>query len=201
MLLGFDLLIVGAVAGDVSLGYYGAAFTVTNLPLMALSGVGAIALHRIAAANPASRAQIARRWLAGAVAVDLVIVAGLELVIDPAIRIVLGREFVPAIDCARIMIVAWAFLALRIVIAYLLQGMGLPGRVSVAEVIGGVALVPLVFVGVQSHGIVGAALGMCAAGFLACLVLVVLLVDALRGHVTAAPDTNAQPRPSDTLRP
>jgi len=193
MLLGIDLLIVGAVAGDVQLGYYGVATTVTNLPVMVLAGVGAIALHRIAAAAPDARPEIARRWLAGALLIDLVIVVGMEAVIDPAIRIVLGPAFVPAIDCSRIMIVAWAFLAFRVVVGSLLQGMGLAGRVSAVELVGGIALVPLVLVGAQLYGIVGAALGMTFAAVLACVVLTALLARAIRIHGAAAEDVPQSP--------
>lgn len=180
MLLGLDMLIVGAVAGDVPLGYYGVATTVTNLPLMVLTGVGAIALHRIASAQPEDRAEIARRWLAGALIIDLGVVIAMELVIDPAIRIVLGPAFVPAINCSRIMIVAWAFLSLRIVIGSMLQGMGLAGRVSAVETVGGVVLLPLVFLGVLQAGIIGAAAAMCVAAVIVCLVLLLLLARALR---------------------
>ena len=78
------------------------------------------------------------------------------------------------------MIVAWAFLSLRVVIGSLLQGMGLAGRVSAVETVGGIVLLPLVFVGVLQAGIIGAAAAMCVAAVVACLVLFVLLVRALR---------------------
>lgn len=169
--LGLDQVVVGSIVGTTALGYYAVAVTLTNLPVMVLAPLAPLALARIAAAPPLERRKVARGWVWWAAGVVLVLCAGLELVIGPVIRIALGEEFVPAITCARIMIVAWGFLAMRLLLSSMLQGAGRPGRVSAAESMTAVLMVGLVSLGCSRWGIEGAAGALVISGLFANLAL------------------------------
>ena len=88
--LGVDQLILGLLLLPTDLGLYAAALSMTNLPVVLLSGVAAMLLPRMAMRGGAARAQLLHRWFAAALAIDLILVLALEVVIDPAIRILFG---------------------------------------------------------------------------------------------------------------
>lgn len=169
--MGIDHLLVGALLGQASLGLYAVAASITNLPLIVLAGIAAIMLPRMASRSASDGATMLRRWLLAAIALDLLIVVGLQVVIGPAISILFGREFVPATASARILIVAWAFLALRRVLTAAVQGQGKAGIASTIEGVCMAALLIGVVTGVKLYGIEGAALAMAAIGAGSCLAL------------------------------
>ena len=173
--LGVDHLLVGALLGQTSLGLYAVAASVTNLPLIVLAGVAAILLPRMATRSASSGITMLRRWLLATIALDFLIVLCLQAVIAPAIRILFGSEFVPATTSARILIVAWAFLALRRVLTAAAQAQGKAGRASTIEAVCmGILLVGVVL-GVRFFGIEGAALAMASTGAVSCLALALLV--------------------------
>lgn len=167
--LGFDQLVVSLLLGTHALGLYVVAASITNVPAMALRPVSAMLMPRIVAAPPEIASAMTRRWLAAAAGLDLLMVAGLEVVIGPVIRILFGSEFTSATTAARIMIIAWGFLAFRLVLTAVLQAQGRAGKASVVEVIATVALVTGSYFGAQHHGIEGVATAVAVAAALACL--------------------------------
>ena len=173
--LGIDHLLVGALLGQASLGLYAVAASVTNLPLIVLAGVASILLPRMAARNASDGIGMVRRWLLAAIALDLLILVCLQAVISPAIRILFGNEFVPATESARILILAWAFLALRRVLTAAAQAQGKAGRASTIEAVCMGILVIGVVAGVKLFGIEGAALAMAFVGAVSCLALGLLV--------------------------
>lgn len=173
--LGIDHLLVGAMLGQASLGLYAVAVSVTNLPTIVLSGVAAILLPRMAAQSAPRGIALLRRWLVAAIALDVVLVVGLQIVIAPAIHIAFGEEFVPATTCARILIVAWAFLALRRILTAAAQAQGNAGKASVIEAVCAVILIAGVVVGGGLYGIEGAGLAMAIAGAVSCGLLAILV--------------------------
>ena len=163
-----DQLVLGFLVTSATLGLYAVASSVTTLPGMVLGGVTATLLPRMAARGPVEAAATMRQWVRGALVVNLVLVLGMEAIIAPALRIFFGEAFVPAIGCARILIIARAILALRLVLSAAAQAQGRGGRTSTIELIAtGVVLVS-VPIGVHLHGIEGAAVGLVLAGVAAC---------------------------------
>jgi O-antigen/teichoic acid export membrane protein len=173
--LGLDHLVVGAVLGQAPLGLYAVAASSTNLPAVVLGGVSSILLPRMAALPEAEAAALFRRWLLAACAVDLLIVLGLELLIGPALRLAFGPEFVQTTTCARLLIVAWGFLALRRVLTSAAQAQGEAGKASLAEGMCAVLLLLGVGLGSARYGIEGAAVAVIGAGLLCCCWLATLL--------------------------
>lgn len=167
--LGVDQLVVGLLLVSADLGLYAAAISMTNLPVVLLSGVAAMLLPRMAARGLAARAGLLRRWFAAAVVIDLVVVIGLEIIIAPAIRILFGAEFVPAIPCARILILAWGVIALRGVLTAAAQAQGRSGTTSVVEAVALVVLVVAGVIGVQTGGINGMAVAFGLSGLTSCV--------------------------------
>ena len=163
-----DQLLVGLAASSVALGLYAVASSVTTLPGMVLGGITATLLPRMAAHSPVPAAAIMRRWLAGALGVSLLIVVAMQVVIAPALRILFGDEFVPAITCARILIVAQAVLAMRLVLSAAVQAQGRGARTSIIELIAVGVMLAGVPVGVLLYGIEGAATAVLLAGLIAC---------------------------------
>ena len=166
---GLDQLLVGLVLGSSALGLYAVAASATSFPSIALGGVAAILLPRMAGLPPAGASAVMRRWIGLAIALDLAMVAGMQLVIGPALRILFGHEFVPATDVARILIFAWALLAMRRVLVAAAQAQGRVVAASYAEAGSTVVLVVAAFVGMHLWGIKGAGLALLIAGAVACV--------------------------------
>lgn len=166
--MGLDQLIVSLVLGTVSLGLYAVAYSVTSLPLLVVGPVAAALLPRLAAAAPADRPALARSWLLGASAVLVVVVAAVQVVLSPAIRLAFGEDFVPAITPARWLIVAWSLLAFRRVLTAIVQSQGRPGAASACELGCAVVLVAAVVTGASVGGIVGASCGLTVAAAVSC---------------------------------
>lgn len=168
--LGFDQIVVSVVLGTHALGLYVVAVSITNVPGMVLRTVAAMLMPRLVAASAESRRAMARRWLAAAAGLTLVIVLALEAVIGPAIRILFGAEFEAATPAARIMIIAWGFLAFRLMLTAVLQAQGRAGRASLVEIVATGVMVVAAVVGTHTIGIEGAALAMLVTAVLACLI-------------------------------
>ncbi|MDO7867857.1 lipopolysaccharide biosynthesis protein [Nocardioides jiangxiensis] len=173
--LGLDVLIVGFVLGAVQVGYYATAVTVTNVAALALANVAGMLLPRLTAVSGAARAARLRRWLLVSAALDLLITLGLEAVISPVMRILMGPEFIPAIPPARLMILAWGLLAFRLVLTAGVQARGHAGTASSIELLCAVLLVPAVGGGALLADLEGAVVGLAAVGALSCVLLALLL--------------------------
>jgi O-antigen/teichoic acid export membrane protein len=165
--LGLDYVVVALVLSAADLGHYAVASSVSTLPIMILAGVGGSLMPRMASLPRAAAGAVMRRWLAAALVVDLVLVAMMEAVVGPAIKILFGPEFVPSISCARPLIVVMAVLALRIVVASAVQAQGRGGRGSLIDLAASAIMVPGMAVGAARWGVDGAALGYLVGAVLA----------------------------------
>ena len=182
--LGLDALVVGILLAPTQLGLYAVAVSVTTVPAMALGGIATALLPRMAASPPAEATAVMRRWLLRALAIDLALLVGLELVIAPAIEIFFGDAFVPAVACARILIVARALFAMRLVLAAAAQAQGKGSRTSTIELAATALMLVGVGVGAGVGGIEGAAYAMLLAAAFSCACLTMLL--SWRGEHRAA---------------
>lgn len=150
--LGLDRVLVGGVLGIVSLGLYSAAVAVAHLCNIIASIISVIVLPEVAQnPDPAERTALIRRWLLLAAAAMVVVVAGLEVIVAPAIRFAFGDEFAGAIPCARWLIVADGLLGFRRVMISVLQAEGRGGTASWIEL----AMTPILVIGVIVAGQIG----------------------------------------------
>jgi O-antigen/teichoic acid export membrane protein len=122
--LALDRTLVGAIMGTVALGLYSAAAALASLPAMMGTGVAAVLLPRVAAAqaDPVLERQVVRRWIGGAVLVLGLLTAGLVLAADWIIVLAFGREFESAVAVAHWLVAASGLLGLRRVLVAVLQG-------------------------------------------------------------------------------
>lgn len=171
--LGLDRILVGALLGTVSLGLFATALAVSNLCRLVSNAVRVIVLPRVATHqdDPVAQRAVVRRWVGITVVLATVIVAVLEIVVEPVIRHAFGPEFVGAVDCARWLIVADGLLAVRSVMIAAMQGQGRGGTASWVEL----ALLPVLLVGIvvaaQAESLVGVGVTLTAVGLLSCLAL------------------------------
>lgn len=166
--MGLDHVVVALTLGPAALGLYVVAVSTTNLPGMALRPVATMLMPRLVATAPQGRSHLLRRWLLAAVALDIAMVLALEIIIGPAISVLFGAAFVPAIAVARIAIVAWGFLAFRLMFTAVLQSQDRAGVASLIEVVTTVAMVPAVWAGATLGGIEGAATALALSAALCC---------------------------------
>jgi O-antigen/teichoic acid export membrane protein len=168
---GFDQLIVGLILGQSALGLYAVGASLTSVTVIVLTGVASILLPRLAALSAISDAAAVRSvrlWTLGSVALIIPMVLVVQVLLEPALRIFFGHEFVPALGVSRILCVSWAVLAVRRVLTAAAQAQGRVGTTSVVEVASTLALVVGVFLGVHLDGLTGAGWGVLAAAVLSC---------------------------------
>ncbi len=122
--LALDRTLVGAILGTVALGLYSAAAALASLPAMMGTGVAAVLLPRVAAAqaDPDLERQVVRRWVGGAVLVLGVLTTLLVLSAGWIIVLAFGREFESAVAVAHWLVAASGLLGLRRVLVAVLQG-------------------------------------------------------------------------------
>lgn len=169
--LGLDYVVVALVLSAADLGHYAVASSVSTLPIMILAGVGGSLVPRMASLPRSEAIAVMRRWLAAALAVDVVLVAMMQAVVGPAIRILFGHQFVASIPCARVLIVVMAVLALRIVLASAVQAQGRGGRGSLIDLAASGVMVVGIAAGADRWGVEGAAAGYLGGALLAAALL------------------------------
>lgn len=179
--LGLDSLLVGYLLGTASLGIYAVALSVATLPSVILAAVATALLPRMTARDPVDAAALLRRWLLASAALDLALVAALQLVLDPAIRIFFGEAFIPSIAISRVLMITQAFVGIRLMMSVAVQAQGRAAAASYVDLCCGAILVVAVIVGAHTHGLMGAAVGMTVAAAANCAALAVLTSWSGRG--------------------
>lgn len=175
--LGLDRLLVGGLLGTASLGLFATALAVSNLCRLVSNAVRVIVLPRVATHqdDPVAQAAVIRRWVAITVGLVVGIVAVLEVVVEPVIRLAFGEDFTGAVACARWLIVADGLLALRSVLIAVLQGQGRGGSASWIEL----AVLPVLLLGIAlaagRDSLVGVGVSLAVAGLVSCAALAVVV--------------------------
>lgn len=169
--LGLDVLVIAVLLGPVATGYYAIARTVTNLPFLVLSNIAVNLLPRWVVAHQAGRRREALRPIMLAGVATVLMVTGLELVLQPVIHIFFGNAYLPSVPCARILALGLALSGLRRLLLTLLQAQGRVRTGSVNEA--RVALVMLAAMAVGAHvgGLQSAAGGLLAGALLGLVVM------------------------------
>ncbi len=178
--LGLDRNLVGIWLGTVSLGLYAVGAAFANLSTIVGNGVASLLLPRLAATvdDPVEQRRLVRSWLTTTAALMVVMVAGLQLILAPLIRVAFGPEFEPAIEIARWLILADGLLGFRRLPICVLQARGRSGVASLIEFVVTLAVILGIALAAAAGDVVLVAVSMAAGGAL-CLVLLGL---ALIGH-------------------
>ncbi len=176
--LAIDQAAVGLVLSRHELGLYVVASAFNNLASILVSGLGVVALPRIAAEGDRSlrnrsmiRIAIASAGLAAGVT------GGVELIVPFVLPLAFGGAFASAVPAARILVLAGFFLALRRILIVFLQALGRPGQTGVGEAVGICTLAFLALVLIPALGLIGASTALAGAAATADVYLVFALWD------------------------
>ncbi|PQZ91084.1 hypothetical protein CQ018_14050 [Arthrobacter sp. MYb227] len=169
VLLNADNVVVSRMAGPTALGFYFLAFNISSWPMNAIGQViRSISLPAFSRANTSPQRilsdSIAPAW-------TIILFAGLMLglLAAPVIELVYGRKWLLAVPVLAILGIFGALRTIFDMAAAFLLANGRSSVVLIIQMIWLVCLVPLMIVGTNLAGIVGA-----AAAHLACAVLFVL---------------------------
>jgi len=173
--LAIDRLLVGSLLGNAALGLYSVAFALGGLTSIFAMCLAQVSLPHISSlqGDPEAESRFVRRWLLTTVVLLGLVVGGLELLLEPIIRVTFGHDFLGATDCARWILAASGLLGLRRVLIAVLQGRDRGRVASWTEL----ALTPIVVIGIvlsaAADSLVGVGVTMFAVGAVGCLVLAV----------------------------
>jgi O-antigen/teichoic acid export membrane protein len=166
--LQIDQAAVGLLLSRYDLGLYAVGSAFDNLPGILVSGVGMIALPRLARApDGESRRAIMRNAMLLALALAGAAALFTEAIVGWLLPVAFGSAFSGAVAPARILILAGFFMGMRRILVVFLQGVGRPGRTGVGEMIAVVALLLLAALLLPLLGLIGASLALLGAAIAA----------------------------------
>ena len=162
--LQIDQAVVGLVLSRYALGLYAVGSAFDNLPGILVSGVGMIALPRMASAHDrGSRIAVMKRSLLLAALLAGVATVFAEAIVGWLLPVAFGEAFAPAVVPARVLILAGFFMGMRRIFVAFLQGGGRPGQTGVGEILALATLLLLAALLVPALGLVGASLALLGA--------------------------------------
>ena len=182
-------VLLGVVAGTTQVGYYRVALAPQSGFSAASAPVRLVLLTEQTRDWEHGRAQTVlrgvKRYSLGAAAVALVSVPIFLLGMPWLVRVVFGEEYLPAVDAARIVLVAAAILLVLGWSKSLPVTIGRPRLRIVTHSLEALVLLPLVVVLGERHGVTGAAVAILVSTLVFALAWVVILV-RLRDELRAA---------------
>lgn len=174
-----DVLLVGAIAGSVTAGYYGAVSRALSPLRMVTSSLSAVLLPVAVRYKREQRKSLVLS-IGGVLAVMSAMYVGLAVFAEDMISLLLGSQFTPATSAFILVVLSLVFASISSVLTPILQARGvqaLVGRVSIFTSLvslGGIAI------GVQVSGVTGAGAGLAVSYVLQCLILVVSFIAVRR---------------------
>ena len=178
--LQIDQAVVGLLLSRYDLGLYAVGSAFDNLPGIFVSGVGMIALPRVAGApNREARNAIMRRAILVSVGLAGAATAFAEAIVGWVLPVAFGSSFSGAIPAARVLILAGFFMGSRRIFVVFLQGLGRPGPTGVGELLALVTLLGLAAILVPLFSLVGASLALLGAAVVANVFLIQVLARAV----------------------
>jgi O-antigen/teichoic acid export membrane protein len=178
-----DVLVLGHFRPSAETGFYVAGAAAASMVALVPNSLALLLLREFARLDSAS----ARRALALIITVGLpasvAALAAYMLVVPWIVEIAFGHEYQGAAQLGQVLAIASAARGFGLMLSNVLRGLGLPFETSVAEVIGGVVLIPLLFWSVPLFGSAGAA---AAAAISGAVNLAVLLLYVLK-HTRLTP--------------
>ena len=158
-----DQLVISIFLAPVSLGLYVIAVTLTSLTTLVGTSVQSVALPALAGVPQHELPRLARRLLAGTIAVSAAISLALVFALPSLVSLFFGGAFLGAVDVARVLLVAAVVLSANRVLNAILIGAGRPLDAGIGEALGlGVTVVALAAL-LPAFGIVGAGVASLAA--------------------------------------
>jgi O-antigen/teichoic acid export membrane protein len=186
--LSIDQAVVGLLLSRHGLGLYAVGGAFDNLSSTLVSGIGTIALPRIAGApDRESRDALMKRTFLIAVALAAAAAFFAEAIVGWLLPIAFGQAFAGAVAPARVLIVAGFFMGVRRILVVFLQAIGRPGRTGVGELVALVTLLVFAAVLIPLLGLVGAALALLVAAVAANCYLLLVLRAQTGGPTSSAP--------------
>ncbi len=171
--IGLDRNLVGAWLGTAQLGLYSAGTAFATLSTIIGTAVASLLLPRLSAAKerPEEQARLIRSWLPLTAGLIVLMVASLELLVEPIIRIAFGTAFLPAVEVARWLLLADGLLGFRRVLVCVLQARGRGRIASYVEVALAVVLVAGIAVAAWYDDLALVGIMLALVGALSCLLL------------------------------
>ncbi len=158
-----DQTIVGLFISQAALGIYVVAVAFTNLPRFIAQSIGLVAYPHVAAARDRRERDAATvRFAAITVVLCGVVVAATELALPFLVRHLFGRQFGPAVDVARILLISAFLLCLTRVLSDCARGAGRPSLGSLGEIVALGSMFPFVLL-LSASGVRGVAVALCLA--------------------------------------
>jgi O-antigen/teichoic acid export membrane protein len=162
--LQIDSAAVGLLLSRYELGLYAVASAFDNLPGILVSGVGMIALPRLAGAPDAeSRKAIMKQAVFLSAALAGAATVFTEAIVGWLLPAAFGGAYSGAVGPARVLIVAGFFMGMRRIFVVVLQAVGRPGRTGVSEALALFTLLGLAALLVPILGILGGSLALLGA--------------------------------------
>jgi O-antigen/teichoic acid export membrane protein len=132
--LSLDQAVVGILLSRADLGFYAVGAAFNNLPSVLVSGLGTVALPRLAADHRRAALQPRMKKVAlGALIMAAAATLFAEGIVGFVLPFAFGQAFSPAIPIARILIVAGFFFGVRRVLVVFLSAVGRPGSTALGE--------------------------------------------------------------------
>jgi O-antigen/teichoic acid export membrane protein len=154
--LALDRFLVGSLLGNAMLGLYSVAYALSALHNVLGMSLAGVALPRLAVlqTNPEAEREYVRRTLGLTAVLMLAVTVPLELLMEPVVRWTFGREFLPAVECARWVVLAAGLLGMRRVLISVLQARDHGRYASVVEFVLAAALAVGIVVAALNDSIV-----------------------------------------------
>lgn len=166
-----DLAVLPAFVGPANLGYYAVAVSLAEIPSLVLGATRSVVMTEAAARGDAGVVARASRVL---VLISTGLVAGIVVVAPFAVVALFGRDFAPAVDLARILLLGAVPFTLELILGAGLLALGRPGLRSAGQIVGAVLTIAGLVLTVPRLGTTGAALTSLFAYSASCTVTLVL---------------------------
>ncbi|HEX3287760.1 MAG TPA: oligosaccharide flippase family protein [Mycobacterium sp.] len=175
-----DQFVVGIGLGTPTLGFYAAAAAFSVLPRLISQAVAMAGYPMIVAQKTnADMTRTALLVITSASALVIIITVSLEVMLPQITEVFFGTAFLPAVDVARILLPAAAFMSFRRVMAESSRALGRPELDSLSEVSSWPVLAAALLVLTPLLGAVGVALSILLAYVTATMIAALLLGRAL----------------------
>ncbi|GAA3670611.1 hypothetical protein GCM10022237_32960 [Nocardioides ginsengisoli] len=183
--LALDRFLVGSLLGNAMLGLYGVAYALSALHNVLGMSLAGVALPRLSVlqTNPEAEREYVRKTLGLTAVLMIAVTVPLELLMEPVVRWTFGREFLPAVECARWVVLAAGLLGMRRVLISVLQARDHGRYASVVEFVLAAALAAGIVVAALNESLVLVGILLLAVSAAACVLLGYgVLVTHASGH-------------------
>ena len=169
----FDQLVIGLIATKAQLGFYSVADNLAAIPSRELSMPIRSALFAGLASLAGQSERLRSSFLRAQSAIAMLTVpaaAGVALVADPTVRLLLGEDWIATTTFVQILAITYAFDMFVVAVRPLGMATGDTRLLFMRQLAGLLVRVPLILIGLAAGGMIGAALGRGLGGAINCLI-------------------------------